>query len=44
MLILGDKEIENKEISVRNRKGQNSTSKLSEFVKVIKKEIEEKSN
>jgi len=42
MLILGDKEIENNEVSVRNRAGENSTSNLSEFVEKILKEIEEK--
>lgn len=40
MLVLGDKEIENKEVSVRNRAGENSTMQLSNFIGIIKDEIE----
>ncbi len=40
MLVLGDKEIENKEISVRNRAGENSTMQLSKFIGIITLEIE----
>lgn len=43
MIVLGDKEVEEKSISIRNREGTSSTSKLSEFVDYIKKEIEDKS-
>lgn len=42
MLIMGDKEIENNEISVRNRAGESKSYKLSEFMEIIKKEIEDK--
>ncbi|EKE06277.1 MAG: hypothetical protein ACD_19C00021G0009 [uncultured bacterium] len=42
MLVLGDKEIENKEVSVRNRAGENSTSKLEDFIHDIKSEVEGK--
>lgn len=40
MLILGDKEIENKEVSVRNREGENSTMQLFKFIDIITLEIE----
>jgi threonyl-tRNA synthetase len=40
MLIVGDKEIENNEISVRNRAGENSSMQLSKFIDIIKNEIE----
>ena len=40
MLVLGDKEIVNKEISVRNRAGDNSTMQLSKFIGIITLEIE----
>lgn len=40
MLVLGDKEIENKEISIRNRAGENSTMQLSKFIDIITLEIE----
>ena len=40
MLVLGDKEIENKEVSVRNRAGENSTMQLSKFIDIITLEIE----
>lgn len=40
MLIVGDKEIENNEISVRNRAGENSTMQLSKFIAIIQEEIE----
>jgi len=40
MIIVGDKEIENKEISVRNRAGENSTMQLSKFIDIIRNEIE----
>lgn len=40
MIVLGDKEIENKEISVRNRAGENSTMQLSKFIDIITLEIE----
>lgn len=40
MLVLGDKEIENKEVSVRNRAGENSTMQLSKFIDIITIEIE----
>ena len=42
MLIMGDKEIESKEVSVRNRAGESKNYKLSEFTEIIKKEIEDK--
>ena len=42
MLIVGDKEIENKEVSIRNRKGENLTSNLSKFIEKIKSEIDNK--
>lgn len=42
MLVLGDKEIENKEVSIRNRKGENLTSSLSKFIEKIKSEIDNK--
>ena len=42
MLVLGDKEIENNEVSIRNRAGENSTMQLSKFTENIKKEIEKK--
>ena len=44
MLVLGDKEIENDEISVRNRLGENSTMQLSKFIEDISKEINNKTN
>ena len=40
MIILGDKEIEKDEISVRNRSGENSSMKLSKFIDIIKDEID----
>ncbi|KKP48087.1 MAG: Threonine-tRNA ligase [Candidatus Woesebacteria bacterium GW2011_GWA1_33_30] len=40
MIIVGDKEIENNEISIRNRTGKNSTMQLSKFIDIIKSEIE----
>ncbi len=40
MLIMGDKEIENNEISVRNRAGENSSMQLSKFIGIITLEIE----
>ncbi|HLD92393.1 MAG TPA: threonine--tRNA ligase [Patescibacteria group bacterium] len=40
MVILGDKEIEKDEVSIRNREGKNSTMKLSKFIDIIKNEIE----
>jgi threonyl-tRNA synthetase len=40
MLVLGDKEIENNEVSVRNRAGENSTMQLSKFIGIITLEIE----
>ncbi len=40
MLVLGDKEIENKEVSVRNRAGENSTMQILKFIGIIKDEIE----
>ena len=40
MIILGDKEIEKDEISVRNRSGENSSMKLSKFIDIIKNEID----
>lgn len=40
MLVLGDKEIEKNEISVRNRAGENSTMQLSKFIDIITLEIE----
>jgi len=40
MLIVGDKEIENNEVSVRNRLGENSTMQLSKFIDIITLEIE----
>lgn len=43
MLILGDKEIEKNAIAVRKRNGEDLGSKdLEDFIKAIKKEIEEK--
>lgn len=42
MLIMGDKEIENNEVSVRNREGQSKSYKLADFIKNIKVEIEDK--
>ncbi|MFZ3301777.1 MAG: threonine--tRNA ligase [Microgenomates group bacterium] len=42
MLVLGDKEIENNEVSVRNRAGESKNHKLSEFTEMVKKEIEDK--
>lgn len=44
MLITGDKEIENNEVSVRNRTGESKNYKLSEFTEIVKKEIENKTN
>ena len=44
MLIMGDKEIENNEISVRNRAGESKNYKLSEFTEIVKKEIDNKTN
>lgn len=45
MIILGDKEVENEKISVRNRKdGDLGTMDIKEFVEKLKKEIEEKIN
>jgi threonyl-tRNA synthetase len=40
MLILGDKEIENNEVSVRNREGTSSTMQISKFIGIITLEIE----
>lgn len=40
MIVLGDKEIENNEVSVRNRAGENSTMQLSKFIDIITLEIE----
>ena len=40
MLIMGDKEIEENSISIRNRSGENSTMQLSKFIDIIKNEIE----
>ncbi len=44
MLIMGDKEIENNEVSVRNRSGESKNYKLSEFTETIVEEIENKTN
>ncbi|GAA0748036.1 threonine--tRNA ligase [Clostridium oceanicum] len=45
MIILGDKEVENEKISVRNRKdGDLGTMDIKEFIEKLKKEIEEKIN
>jgi threonyl-tRNA synthetase len=40
MIIVGDKEIENNEVSVRNRAGENSSMQLSKFIGIITLEIE----
>lgn len=40
MLVLGDKEIEKKEVSIRNRQGESSTMQLSKFIDIITIEIE----
>jgi threonyl-tRNA synthetase len=40
MIILGDREAEKDEVSVRNRSGENSTMKLSKFIDIIKNEID----
>ncbi len=40
MLILGDKEIENNEVSVRNRAGENSSMQITKFIGIITLEIE----
>ncbi len=43
MLIIGDKEIEAKSVAIRKRSGEDLGSKsVEEFIKLIKKEIEEK--
>ena len=42
MIVIGDKEIENNKISVRNRAGESSTVEISKFVKNIQKEINSK--
>ncbi len=42
MIIVGDKEIESNEVSVRNRAGESKNYKLSEFMEIIEKEIEDK--
>lgn len=42
MLIMGDKEIENNEVSVRNRAGENSSIKLDKFIEKLNKEVKEK--
>ena len=43
MLIVGDKEIENKEVSIRDRSGKSSNMNLLKFTEKVFKEIEEKS-
>lgn len=40
MIILGDKEIEKDEISIRDRDGKNLSMKLSKFIDIIKNEID----
>lgn len=40
MIVVGDKEIENDEISVRNRAGENSTMQILKFIDIITLEIE----
>lgn len=40
MIIIGDKEVKENSISIRNREGKNSTMKLTEFTAIIKSEIE----
>jgi threonyl-tRNA synthetase len=41
-LVVGDKEIEKNEVNVRDRKGEQKTMKLTEFITIVKTEIEEK--
>jgi threonyl-tRNA synthetase len=40
MLIVGDKEIEEKAVSVRKRDGSNLSMQISKFIGIIKDEIE----
>ncbi len=40
MLIVGDKEIEKGEVSVRNRAGENSSMQIPKFIDIIKNEID----
>lgn len=42
MLIVGDKEVQDKSISIRNSAGENSTMQLSKFIEDIKTEIDNK--
>jgi threonyl-tRNA synthetase len=41
-MVVGDKEIEKNEVNVRDRKGEQKTMKLTEFITIVKTEIEEK--
>lgn len=40
MLIVGDKEVQDKSISIRNSAGENSTMQILKFIGIIKNEIE----
>jgi len=44
MLIVGDKEVEKNEVSVRNRSGKSENMELEEFIKNVKTEIDNKNN
>lgn len=45
MIIIGQKEVENNTITIRNKKGENlKIINIEEFIKQLKKEINEKSN
>lgn len=43
MIIVGDREVDSKNISVRNREGQTSTQSLEEFIQKITDEISQRS-
>lgn len=40
MVVIGDREVKENKLSVRNRKGQNLNMQISEFIDIIKSEIE----
>ena len=42
MIVLGDKEVENGEVAVRDRKGDLGTMKLEDFVAKLKEEVDTK--
>ncbi len=39
MLILGDKEVESNSVSVRDRKGNNESFSINDFIQKVKEEV-----